>query len=365
MTESSVPGQRDSGQPASGQPASGLFASGLPFPDRAEFADAVARAVVVRLPMRVRFRGITERELMLFEGPAGWGEFAPFVEYDDTEAASWLRAGIETAWAPPIPVVRQRIEVNATIPAVPAAQVPKILERFPGARTAKVKVAEPGQELAEDLARVAAVRAAGLAVRVDANQNWDLDVAEGALRRLAADGPLDYAEQPVAGLVNLARLRERLEGIVQIAADESIRRSEDPAAVIAANAADVAILKVAPLGGPRRVLDLAARLEAAGIRVVISSALDSAVGIAAGVRTAAALAQAPGSCGLGTTEFFAADVSAAASFSGWAEPATAVPDRVRLAELASSPERARWWRERALRAHALLERECTNCYNVD
>jgi O-succinylbenzoate synthase len=269
-----------------------------PVPSYDEIAES---AVVVALPMRMRFRDITTREVMLFRGPAGWGEFGAFVEYDDAEAAAWLAAGIEAAYLGPPPPLRETVAVNATVPAIPADQVAEVLARYPGAHTAKVKVAQEGQTLDDDVARVEAVRSHIANVRVDANGKWTVPQAITALEAL---GELQYAEQPCATIDELAAVRAAVA--TPIAADESIRRASDPLRVIAAEAADVAVLKVAPLGGMRRVLELAAQIP---IPVVISSALDSAVGISAGVATAVALPEAPLACGLGTGGLFVTDVA--------------------------------------------------------
>lgn len=299
--------------------------------------------------MRTRFRGITARETMVFRGPAGWGEFGPFVEYDDAEAAAWLAAGIEAAYLGPPPAIRDSVPVNATVPAVPAADVADIVARFPGATTAKVKVAERGQSLADDVARVAAAREVIGRVRIDANGGWGTTEAVTAIRAI---GDVEYVEQPCATVEELAEVRRRVE--VPIAADESIRRAEDPMRVVAADAADVAVLKVAPLGGMRAVLHLAERI---GLPVVISSALDSAVGIAAGVAAAAALPDLPFACGLGTGTLFTADVApggipiAGALTPRWVP----VPDVAAAAgALRIDADRERWWHERLIRVHALL-----------
>uniref|UniRef100_UPI0012E833E9 o-succinylbenzoate synthase n=1 Tax=Mycobacterium sp. Marseille-P9652 TaxID=2654950 RepID=UPI0012E833E9 len=265
--------------------------------------DLLDRLHVVALPMRVRFRGITTREVALIEGPTGWGEFGAFLEYEPPEAAHWLAAGIEAAYREPPPLRRDRIPINATVPAVAAADVPDVLARFPGARTAKVKVAEPGQTLADDVARVNAVRERVPTVRVDANGAWSVDEAARAARALTADGPLEYLEQPCATVPELAELRTRTD--VLIAADESIRKADDPLAVVRAGAADVAVLKVAPLGGISALLHIAAQID---IPVVVSSALDSAVGIGQGLLAAAALPVLNHACGLGTGRLFIEDV---------------------------------------------------------
>lgn len=311
-------------------------------PSYSELADS---AFVVALPMRMRFRGITTREVMIFRGPAGWGEFGAFPEYDDTEASAWLAAGIEAAYEGQPPAVRETVAVNATVPAIPADQVAEVIARFPGAHTAKVKVAQEGQTLDDDVARVQAVREHIAHVRVDANGKWTVPQAVTALKAL---GELEYAEQPCATIDELAAVRAAVT--TPIAADESIRRAEDPLRVIAAGAADVAVLKVAPLGGMRRVLGLAAQIP---IPVVISSALDSAVGISAGVAAAAALPGQSLACGLGTGGLFTTDV---------AEPfvprnGLLTPRQIRV-DTDVLPlvgeERTRWWFERLQRCHRLL-----------
>ena len=224
--------------------------------------DLLDRLHVVALPMRVRFRGITVREVALIDGPAGWGEFSAFVEYGSAEAAAWLASAIEAAYRDPPPTRRDRIPINATVPAVSAADVSDVLARFPGARTAKVKVAEPGQTLADDVARVNAVRALVPTVRVDANGGWSVSGAVEAAHALTADGPLEYLEQPCATVPELAELRRRVD--VPIAADESIRKADDPLHVVRSGAADIAVLKVAPLGGVDKLLDIAAADRRAG-----------------------------------------------------------------------------------------------------
>jgi O-succinylbenzoate synthase len=303
--------------------------------------DVLERLHVVALPMRVRFRGITVRELALIDGPVGWGEFGAFPEYGATEAAHWLAAGIESAYRPRPSVLRDRIPVNATVPAVRPERVADVLARFPGARTAKVKVAEPGQALGEDVARVNAVRALISAVRVDANGGWTVDEAVAAAAALTADGPLEYIEQPCRTVPELAEVRRRIAPLgVAVAADESIRRADDPLAVARAGAADVAVLKVAPLGGISATLDIAA---AVGIPVVISSALDSAVGISAGVAAAAALPALTHACGLGTGGLFVEDVADLRPVDGYLSVGAVAPERDRLSALAVAPDRRDWW----------------------
>jgi o-succinylbenzoate synthase len=309
--------------------------------------DVLDRVHVVALPMRVRFRGITTRELVLIDGPAGWGEFGAFLEYGDAEAAHWLAAALDSAYRTPPPARRDRIDVNATVPAVDPAQVPEILARFPGARTAKVKVAEPGQTLDDDVARVDAVRALVPTVRVDANGAWTVDQATAAAAVL---GPLEYLEQPCATVEELAELRRRVD--VPIAADESIRKAGDPLAVVRAGAADIAVLKVAPLGGISAMLKIAAQID---IPVVVSSALDSAVGIAVGLAAAAALPNLDHACGLGTGRLFAEDVAEpVAPIDGYLLVGPVIPDPARLQALAAPPQRRQWWIDRIKACYPLL-----------
>ncbi|OBF48702.1 o-succinylbenzoate synthase [Mycolicibacterium monacense] len=314
--------------------------------------DLVDRLHVVALPMRVRFRGITVRELALIEGPAGWGEFGPFLEYAPPEAATWLASAIEAAYSAPPAVRRDRIPINATVPAVSAAQVPEVLARFPGARTAKVKVAEAGQMLADDVERVNAVRAAVPTVRVDANGGWTVEEAVGAAAALTADGSLEYLEQPCRTVPELAELRSRIT--IPIAADESIRKADDPLHVVRAGAADIAVVKVAPLGGVRPLLDIAAQID---IPIVVSSALDSAVGISHGLYAAAALPRLEHACGLGTGGLFVEDVTEPlVPVDGQLPVTQVVPDPDRLTALAALRERRQWWIDRVAGCLQLLRR---------
>ena len=312
--------------------------------------DLLERLHVVALPMRVRFRGITTREVALIEGPAGWGEFGAFVEYGPTEAAQWLASAVEAAYRVPPRIRRDRIPINATVPAVSAAQVPDVLARFPGVRTAKVKVAEPGQRLADDVDRVNAVRELVTTVRVDANGGWSVQDAAQAAQALTADGPLEYLEQPCATVAELAELRRRVD--VPIAADESIRKASDPLAVVRAGAADIAVLKVAPLGGISALLSIAAQID---IPIVVSSALDSAVGISRGLTAAAALPALRHACGLATGRLFVDDiVEPVAPVNGFLPVGPVVPDPARLQALAAPHDRRQWWIDRVKTCYPFL-----------
>ena len=320
--------------------------------------DLLAALRVVAISMRVPFRGVTTREVTLFEGPVGWGEFGPFLEYGPAESSRWLASAVESAWVGWPDAVRGSVAVNATVPAIGPERVPEVLARFPGCTTAKVKVAERGQSLDDDLARVAAVRevlGGSGRVRVDANGGWSVDDALNALGHLGRLG-LEYAEQPCATVEELRDLRKSLarNGIdVPIAADESIRKAEDPLRVRDLEAADVVVVKVAPLGGVRAALEVVA---ACGLPAVVSSALDTSVGISAGVALAAALPTLEHACGLGTAALLAGDVVSdpLVPVDGALAWGRVSADRTLLERYAAPPERVAWWRDRVVAAYAVL-----------
>jgi O-succinylbenzoate synthase len=258
------------------------------------------------IPMRTRFRRVVRREGALIHGPAGWGEFSPFPEYPPEVCARWLASAREAATKPWPAPVRERIPVNVTVPAVGPEQAHAIVAASECA-TAKVKVAEPGQSLDDDLARVEAVRDAlgpGGRVRVDANGAWDVDEAVQAIKALD-QFELEYVEQPCATLEEMARLRRQVD--VLLAADEAVRTAEDPLRVAGLEAADLVVLKVQPLGGVWPSLEVA---EAAGLPAVVSSAVETSIGIAAGIALAAALPELPYACGLATVTLLEGDVVA-------------------------------------------------------
>jgi O-succinylbenzoate synthase len=312
---------------------------------------------VVALPLATRFRGVDVREAVLLEGPEGWTEFSPFVEYGDEEASAWLAAAIDFGWGDDPELVRDEVGVNATVPAVPAAEVASVLARFPGCRTAKVKVAEAGQRLADDVARVAAARevlGAEGRIRVDANALWNVDEAEHAIHALAPYD-LEYVEQPCATVEELAELRDRVKYMdIPIAADESVRKASDPLAVARAGAADVLIVKAQPLGGIRAARGI---IALAGLPVVVSSAIDTSVGLAMGAMLAASVPRLDYDCGLGTAALLAADVTR--------EPLTPAAGRIAvrrvdadeslLREHAVDAARRDWWFARVERCYRVLE----------
>ncbi len=310
---------------------------------------------VFSIPMRTRFRGITEREGVLLRGDAGWGEWSPFLEYPPEVAEPWLRSAEEAAagdWPAPL---RDRVPVNVTVPAVDAERAHAIVAAG-GCTTAKVKVAEPGQTLADDLARVEAVRAAlgpaGL-IRIDVNGLWSLEEAVSSIPVLdRAAGGLEYVEQPCAEVEDLARVRRRVD--VPIAADESIRRAADPYRVRDLEAADIAVLKVQPLGGVRACLRIA---EDIGLPVVVSSALETSVGIAAGVALAAALPTLDHACGLATVQLFHDDVAAdpLLPVGGWLPVGLPSVDDEALTRLTAAPDRVAHWERRLVEVRGVRQ----------
>jgi O-succinylbenzoate synthase len=321
-----------------------------------DLADVLATARVVALPLRTRFRGITVREALVFEGPQGWTEFSPFVEYDDAEAAAWLRAAYDFGWMPGPQLHRDRILVNATVPAVEPEAVADVLAGFGTCRTVKVKVAEAMQTLAEDVARVQRVRELiGFEgrIRIDANGAWNVDEAEHAIHALAPFD-LEYVEQPCASIPELAEIRQRIKYMdIPVAADESVRKASDPFAVVEAEAADLLVLKAQPLGGVHAALDIARR---AGLPAVVSSALDTSIGLAMGAHLAAALPELDYDCGLGTAALLAADIvtEPLIPVDGSIPVARPVVDARALDAHAADADRTAWWLERLTRVHALL-----------
>jgi o-succinylbenzoate synthase len=323
-------------------------------------AELLDTARVVALPMATRFRGVDVREALLMRGPSGWTEFSPFVEYADAEAAAWLAAAIDFGWGDPrLPSgAPTRIRVNATLPAVGPDAVDAVLDRFPGCRTVKVKVAEPGQLLADDVARVAATRnylGADGRIRIDANGGWNVDEAEHAIHALA-EYDLEYAEQPCATVDELAQIRKRVKYMgIPIAADESVRKAADPIAVAKAKAADILVIKAQPRGGITAALKI---VKKAGLPVVVSSALDTSIGLSMGAWLAASV---PGGvsfdCGLGTAALLAVDVTPEPLLpvDGQIDVRRIDADESLLFRYAAPADRTQWWIDRLQRTYALLE----------
>ncbi len=327
----------------------------------------LANATPFSLPLTKPFRGVTHREGVLLQGPSGFGEFAPFLEYDDETCARWLASAIEAvagSWPTP---QRSDIPVNAIVPALDPHDAAAMAYRAylgDGCQTVKVKVAEVGQSFAEDIARIAAVRSAQQSaavpdpkIRIDANGAWSVDDAVIAIRELdAVAGGLEFAEQPCATLEELAQVRRRVA--VPIAADESIRTAADPILAARAGAVDVIVAKVPPLGGVGLALEV---VRAAGVPVVVSGAMDSSVGLSAGIALAAALDGLPYACGLGTGALLADDLvgTPVRPHFGSLHVRRIEPDRDKLAQAAErlGPDRAAWWRDRLTHAWEAGARE--------
>ena len=308
----------------------------------------LASMQVVALPLKSKFRGITEREVALFEGPAGWGEFSPFLEYDDVESSNWLLSAVDAATNPAPMAFRDFIKVNATLPALNnAKEIEELLQSFSGCDTVKIKV---GENLSEDIVRVARVRALlpKAKLRLDVNGAWRVEQALINLYEIYEEvGPLEYIEQPCATLEELRLLKEKLVIDFKIAGDEVIRKAKDPFAIDLQGAVDVLMLKVAPLGGLTRAREIGAHHK---LPMVVSSALDSAVGIGYGLQLAASLPSLDYACGLATSQLLCADVAAMPLENGELAVRSISPDIDLLAKYAVPVERLTWWKERTKRA---------------
>lgn len=299
---------------------------------------------VVSLPTKTDFRSINQREVALFEGPAGWGEFAPFLEYESKECVPWLVSAIESAYVS-VPIARRNwISVNATMPAVNGAEnIAEILSWFPGCDTVKVKV---GSNLKEDVARISHVRALwpSAKIRVDVNGSWTVEQALIALREIIErTGPIEYVEQPCGTLDQLRELKERVGFPLLVAGDEVIRKALDPFTLNLRGAVDVVLLKVAPLGGITRSLKIAAHHK---LPTVVSSALDSAVGISAGLKLAACFDDQDFSAGLATGSLLKADLAHLALVDGRMKVESVTPSTEALSKYEVSAHRYDFWRER-------------------
>ena len=304
---------------------------------------------VVALPTRTNFRGINVREVALFQGQYGWGEFSPFLEYGYEESAPWLVSAIEAATKPRPKLYRNSVRVNGTIPALKnPADIERIVDSFPGVQTFKVKV---GDNLPEDIARLAKVRTLRpkAKLRIDVNGNWSVQEAITNLRAIYENiGPLEYAEQPCATVEELRELKEKLVVDIRIAGDEVLRKAADPFAVDLSGAIDVLMLKVQPLGGISRAQKLA---EHHKLPVVISSALESAVGINYGLQLAASFPEMNFDCGLGTGSLLVADVANLPIVDGEIEITDVEPD---FSGYEVAPDRYEWWKNRVMKTAELL-----------
>lgn len=313
-------------------------------------ASLLSEMRVVQLPLAKEFRGINVREVALINGAKGWGEFGPFLEYGDHESSRWLLAAIEASqigWPAPL---RTKIPVNATIPALPPGEAIEVFESFDGCKCAKVKVAQRGQTLKDDIDRLRALKEHAprdTRFRIDANGAWSVAEASAAIEAICnvLGESLEYVEQPCATVEELVMLRPRISPIL-IAADESIRKADDPLRVAAIGAADIVVVKVAPLGGVAAALRIASD---AGLPTVVSSALDSAVGIRAGLALAGALPNLPYACGLATTSLLSEDLFRFAPINGEIEIRNPFISKDTINRLSAPVDRVQWWRERIIR----------------
>ena len=311
--------------------------------------EALASLRVLALPMRTTFRSLDVRETALIKGESGWGEFAPFVEYSDQESLPWLESAIEAADKPLSPALRELIPINATVPASnDEAEIEQIMSWYPGVDTVKIKV---GTGIREDLARIKAVRKylPKAKIRIDVNGSWSPDDALiniNAIYNEVAGDSLEYVEQPVANLDELKQLKEGMSVDVKIAGDEVLRKAKDPFAISLDGAIDLLMLKVSPLGGIKRAMDLAIHHK---LPVVVSSALESAVGISHGLALAARLPELDYACGLGTSALFNQDISDIPIINGAIKVKNYPIDIAQIERHELKGERLEWWRNRISR----------------
>ena len=302
--------------------------------------EILASLQVLSLPTRTNFRSVTKREVALFKGPNGWGEFSPFLEYEKEEAAYWLGAGIEAAFGQLPLTHRDEIEVNATLPSVDTKiDVANILSWYPGTRVVKIKV---GGDLNLDIARIENALAVNpnFKVRLDVNGGWSVKEATDSVSQIIdriGIEKIEYIEQPVA---TLEELRE-LQLPIPVVGDEVLRKAADPFAADLNGAVDILMLKVSPLGGINRAKAIAAHHK---LPVVVSSALESAVGISHGIKLAAALPELKYACGLGTGKLLANDVADLAIVEGRMKVSTVNPSG--MLNYQAAPERITWWENR-------------------
>ena len=298
---------------------------------------------IVAIPTKTNFRGVNVREAALFRGSEGWSEFSPFVEYGVKESKTWLQASLEAAYKPWPKLSRQKVLINATLPQVAIDEVPRILSGFPGAKTIKIKVDDFEKD--NYLVEAALEFNPDAKIRLDVNGGWDLDTALLNLYNfhLRFGNVFEYIEQPCLELADLAKLKKEVP--IKIAVDESIRKALDSDLSVLKECADVAIIKWAPSGGFTRAQKL---INEIGLPVVISSALDTGIGISHGLALAASQPDLEFACGLGTTSLFVSDVLAPPllMIDGSLEVTRPVPSEELLSKYQASPERRLWWEER-------------------
>lgn len=314
------------------------------------FKELLSTMRVIALPMKTNFRGVTVREVALFKGEYGWAEFSPFLEYDDQESSHWLASAIEAATQPRPLRLRSSIPVNGTIPATNDKKViDSLVASYPGVMTYKVKV---GENLSEDIARLARIRSLGrkVNIRIDVNGLWSVKEALTNLYAFYENvGPFEYVEQPCATVDELRELKSKIHIPLKIAADEVIRKAEDPFSIDLTGAADIVMLKVQPLGGIKRSLAIA---EHHGLPAVVSSALESAVGIKYGLELAASLKELNYDCGLATGSLMSLDVANLPISDGLIQVSEL---DIKLDGLEVAPDRYEWWKNRTMRCAEVLD----------
>ena len=299
---------------------------------------------VVALPTTTNFRGVNLREIALIQGEYGWGEFSPFLEYDDAESAPWLACAIEAATMPKPQLYRTHVAVNGTIPALnDVKDLERIVDSFPGVNTFKVKV---GTDVSEDLHRLDVVRTLRprAAIRLDVNGLWSIEEAEMFLNSV---NNIEYVEQPCATIEELRELKKRVD--VKIVGDEVLRKAKDPFAIDLSGGVDYLMLKAQPLGGIKRAHELAVHHD---LPVVVSSALESAVGINYGLILAASFKEMNFDCGLGTGSLLGQNVAELPIVDGKIEISDVIPN---LDGLDVSADRYKWWKNRIMRTAELLK----------
>ncbi len=312
---------------------------------KVEIDEILSSLRVVRLPLVTEFRGIKEREVALFEGPYGWGEFSPFLEYDAIESSRWLAAGIEAAFEEPLNKKRDFVTINATLPAVQDLnEIETILDRYPGAKTVKMKMTKDLKANVERIERVREIEPE-IQIRLDVNGAWSVAEAVNFLEPLKNE--IEYVEQPCESVEELRELKSKIE--IKVAVDEVIRKSKDPFSIDLRGAADLIILKSSPLGGNRRALAIADHF---GLPYVVSSALESAVGVSQGLELAAAEKSYSRPSGLATGALFARDVGLHPIKDGAMEVKRISPSS--LDTLAVEEDRFRWWENRLRECHEVL-----------
>jgi O-succinylbenzoate synthase len=297
---------------------------------------------VVSIPVKNTFRGIKSREIALFEGPAGWSEFSPFLEYDNKQSATWMKAALEAATKPTPSPLRNEVIVNATLPNIKPSEVEKVLSNFDGCTTIKIKVNDfmiDKELLIQSLKLVPNAK-----FRLDVNGGWTLEEAIVNLKNYECEfaGLIDYVEQPCIDIADLKVLKN--ETGIKIAVDESIRKFLGSDLTKLKDVADIAVIKWAPSGGINSALELIKQIS---LPVVVSSALDSSVGISHGLALACAIPNLYGACGLATVALLEGDVTSDSLLAskGVIANCKVTPDRI--SEFKVDNQRQKWWQDRA------------------